>query len=146
MWMVDPPPNPEGYEFKQSQRRWELLYRGSCECCEETDIIIIIKFQTANPNWENQTAKTQRPQQGRQPGKENRRNTKINKFAISEKLELHYKFLICSCEDITHSLTKQPQHCGDMVASHLLLSMVFNHRQSIVRNDNNRGQLSIFLK
>ena len=33
-------------------------------------IIIIITFQTANQNWESQMAKTQRPQQGRQPSKE----------------------------------------------------------------------------
>ena len=33
-------------------------------------IIIIITFKTANPNWESQMPKTQRPQQGRQPSKE----------------------------------------------------------------------------
>ena len=30
-------------------------------------IIIIITFQTANPNWESQMLKTQRPQLGRRP-------------------------------------------------------------------------------
>ena len=30
----------------------------------------IISFQIANPNWESQTPKTQRSQQGRQPSKE----------------------------------------------------------------------------
>ena len=40
-------------------------------------IIIIITLQTANPNWESLTPKTQRPQQGRQPSKE-RENDRTN--------------------------------------------------------------------